>query len=192
MNTGMRAALRWLGTLVAALAILGVAAGCPVPMTITPRPPGTDGSARWAFGIAQPRIAAIAGDAELRTIIGSSVTLDGRLPANTGSWSFVAWSPTRSTIQVTVSFDGTTSAAQRNEAAPGPGIQVPMPASWADSIQVYAATSGHRGAGATFAQLAMLNVVSYAQTPGKATWGINFNAPPNQLVALDGTYIGPE
>jgi hypothetical protein len=191
MNTRMLAALRRLGTLAVALAILGVAAGCP-PTTITPRPPGSDGGARWAFGIAQPKISAIAGDAQLRTIIGASVNLDGRLPANTGSWSFVAWSPTHSTIQVTVNFDGTTSTTQRTEAAPGPGIQVPMPTSWADSIQVFAATNGKRGPGSTFANLVVLNIASYSQAPGKATWGINFNAPPNQLVALNGTYIGPE
>jgi hypothetical protein len=174
-----------------ALAIIGASAGCP-PTTITPRPTGTDGSARWAFAIAQPRIAAFAGDAELRTIIGATVRLDGRIPANTGTWSFVAWSPTHSTIQVTVDANGVASTTTRTEAAPGPGIQVPLPASWADSIQVFAATNGHRDPGASIANLVVLNLASYSQAPHKATWGINFNAGQNQLVAVDGSYIGPE
>lgn len=181
---------RRLGSAVFALAVCAVTAGCP-PTPNIPRPPGTDGGAKWAFAIAQPVIHGIAADAELRTVIGAAVNLDGRIPSNGGSWSFTAWSPTRSTIQVTVNASGTTSTTQRTEAAPGPGIEVPLPA-WADSIQVFAATSGHRDAGASIAQLVVLNLASYSRAPGKATWGINFNAGANQLVAADGTYIGPE
>src|ERR1041384_7680085 len=110
------------------LAIGGLAV-CPMP---TPRPPGTDGTSRWAFAIAQPVITAFAADATVHTILGATVGLDGRLPSHTGSWSFVAWSPTHATIQVTVSANGTTSSAQRNDPAPGPGIQLPLPAGWAD------------------------------------------------------------
>jgi hypothetical protein len=172
----------------AALASLAIA-GCPKP---SPRPPGTDGTARWAFGIAQPKIAAFAPDAELRTIAGAPVSLDGRLPANTGSWSFVAWSPTRSTIQVIVNADGTTSSSQRTDLAPGPGIQQPLPAGWADSGQVFAATSGKRDPAARLANLVVLNVASYTQAPGKAVWAISFDAGPNQLVAVDGAYLPPE
>src|SRR5262245_54135262 len=185
-----RSGIRAIG-LVFALALIGANAGCP-PTTITPRPPGTDGSARWAFAIAQPKIAAIAPDAELRTVIGAFISLDGRLPANTGDWSFVAWSPTHSTIQVTVNANATTSTTQRNDAAPGPGIEKPLSAAWADSIQVFAATNGKRDPGATIANLVVLNLASYSKAPNKAVWGINFNAGANQLVAVDGTYIGPE
>jgi hypothetical protein len=134
----------------------------------------------------------VSGIAASSSSLGATVGLDGRLPSNTGSWSFVAWSPTRSTIQVTVSANGTTSSAQRNDPAPGPGIQVPLPAGWADSPQVLAATSGKRAAGATVANLIVLNVTSYTQAPGAAVWGINFDAGPNQLVAVGGAYIGPE
>jgi hypothetical protein len=133
----------------------------------------------------------IAADAELRTVIGAVVNIDGRIPSNGGSWSFVAWSPTKSTIQVTVNANGTTSTSQRTDAAPGPGIQIPLP-NWADSIQVFAATNGKRDAGATIANLVVLNIASYSKAPNKATWGINFNAGQNQLVAADGTYIGNE
>jgi hypothetical protein len=187
MHARTLAAVHRLGILAFALAI----AGCP-PTPNIPRPPGTDGGARWAFGIAQPVIHGVAADAELRTVLGAVVNLDGRIPSNGGDWSFVAWSPTHSTIQVTVNANGTTSTSQRTEAAPGPGIQVPLPASWADSIAVFAATNGKRDPGATIANLVVLNVASYTQAPGKATWGINFNAGPNQLVAADGSYIGPE
>lgn len=134
----------------------------------------------------------MAADAELRSILGAVVNLDGRIPSNGGDWSFVAWSPTHSTIQVTVNANGTTSPSQRNDAAPGPGIQVPLPANWADSIAVFAATNGKRDPGATIANLVVLNVASYSQASGKAVWGINFNAGQNQLVAADGSYIGPE
>lgn len=172
-------------------AVIAIAAtGCP-PNPNIPRPPGTDGGARWAFAIAEPVIHGIAADAELRTVIGAAVNLDGRLPSNGGSWGFVAYSPTRATIQVNVNANGTTSTSQRNEAAPGPGIQVPLPA-WVDSIQVFAATNGKRDPGASIAQLVVFNLTSYSQAPGKATWGINFNAGQNQLVAADGTYIGPQ
>ena len=184
-------AVRRLGILAFTLAIAAAGAGCP-PTPVTPRPPGSDGGARWAFGIAEPKIAAIAGDAQLRTIIGSTVQLDGRLPANTGNWSFVAWSPTHSTIQVTVSASGAVSTTQRNDAAPGPGIEIPLPASWADSTTAFAATNGKRDPGATIANLVVLNIASYTQAPGKAVWGINFNAGANQLIAVNGSYIGPE
>jgi hypothetical protein len=165
--------------------------GCPLPQPM-PRGPSAGGSARWAFGRAQPVIAAFAPDAELRTILGYTVSLDGRLPANTGAWSFVAWSPTRSTIQVTVSYDGTTSSSERTEAAPGPGVQRPLPAGWADSPVVFAATSGRRNPAAQIANLVVLNVASYPEAPNRAVWGINFDAPPNQLVTYDGVYIGPQ
>jgi hypothetical protein len=189
MNARMLAGIRRSGISALALVVVGAMTGCPMP---TPRPAGSDGSARWAFGIAQPVIAAFAGDAEVRTILGTTVSVDGRLPANTGSWSFVAWSPTRSTIQVTVNANGTTSSSQRTDLAPGPGIQHPLPAGWADSIPVFSATNGKRDAAARVANLVVLNLASYSQAPGRAVWGINFDAGPNQLVAADGTYIGPE
>jgi hypothetical protein len=182
--------IRQLGIVVIALAVAGLATGCP-PNPNIPRPPGTDGGAKWAFAIAEPVIHGVAADAELRTIIGAVVNLDGRIPSNGGSWSFVAWSPTKSTIQVTVNANGTTSTSQRTDAAPGPGIQVPLP-NWADSIQVFAATNGKRDPGASIANLVVLNIASYSKAPNKATWGINFNAGQNQLVAADGTYVGNE
>ena len=193
MNARTRAGIHRLGIVTLALAVVAPGLGCPLPApSPIPRPPGTDGSARWAFAIAQPQIAAFAPDVELRTIAGFTVNLDGRLPSNTGSWGFVAWSPSRSTIQVNVRFDGTTSSAQRTEPAPGPGIEHPLPAGWADSIAVFAATNGKRDPAARIANLVVCNIASYRQAPGRAVWGISFDVPPNQLVSFDGSYLGPE
>jgi hypothetical protein len=193
MHARMRAGIRRLGIFALGFALALATGGCPLPAPAPiSRGPGSDGSARWAFAIARPEIAAFAADAELRTIYGFTVNLDGRLPANTGSWSFVAWSPTRSTIQVIVKADGTASSSQRTDAAPGPGIQRPLPVNWADSIQVFAVTNGRRDPAARLANLVVLNVASYSQAPNRAVWGISFDVPPNQLVTFDGTYIGPQ
>jgi hypothetical protein len=163
------------------------------PTKYESRPAGTDGTARWALAIAQPVISSFAPDAELREVLGSQIFLDGRLPANGGDWSFAAYSPAMSmTIQVTVDFDGKTTMTTRADAAPGPGIQVPLTASWADSSTVFAATDGHRDAAATIANLVALNVSSYPSAAGQAVWAIDFDTGANQLVSATGMYIGPQ
>src|SRR5688572_14040906 len=92
------------GLIVVFAALSGLA--CPKGQV---RPgPGSDGSARWAADLARPRIAAFAPDAELRTIVGARIASDGRLFANTGSWSVAAFSPSRQEkIDVIVSANGT-------------------------------------------------------------------------------------
>ena len=175
--------------IVAALTLLVVlgATGCKDPIA---RPAGTDGTARWAFNIAQP---SLGGDYELRQILGTMVFVDGRLPANVGNWSFVTWSPSQQSIrQVTVAADASVSVDNRAEAAPGPGIAGTLPATWADSPAVLGSTNGTRDANATIAKLMVLNVASYNGVPNQAVWGINFDAGGNQLVRPDGTYIGPQ
>jgi hypothetical protein len=176
-----------------ALAVLMVlvalcAVGCADP---TPRPPGTDGTARWAFNLASPKIT---GDYELRQILGARVFLDGRLAANTGQWDFVAWSPSLQTkTQVTVKFDGTTSESKSSEAAPGPGVvKAALPATWADSPTVVKATDGKRDAAATHVQLMVANFTDYPKTAGQAVWGMSFDYGKNQLAGIDGTYIGEQ
>jgi len=134
----------------------------------------------------------IAPNAELREIVGFIVDLDGRIPANTGSWGFIAWDPAGSSITVSVDNVGTASITQRDEAAPGPGVEVPLAASWVDSIQAFAATDGKRDQKAGFAQLVTLNFTSYPAAPGKTVWAMAFDAGPYQLVTVDGTYIGSE
>ena len=168
--------------------------GCPTSASdVQLRPPGTDGSARWAWAIAQPAISAAAADAELRQILGSTVALDGRLPANAGDWSFVAYSASRAlAVQVTVSYDGGASTSTRAEAAPGPGIVRPLPSGWADSIQVFRATDGKRDPAATLANLVALNVSSFGIVANQAVWALSFDRGRNQVVSVDGTYLGEQ
>jgi hypothetical protein len=152
-----------------------------------------DGSAQWAWAVAQPMVTAFATDAQIYNILGAVIFPDGRLPANTGDWSFVTWSPTKhQQFQVTVNFDGTATSSTTNVAsAPGVGGTA-IPAGWANSIVVFQATVGHRASAVTIANLAVLNVASYPTQPGPNVWAINFDVPPNQLVRWDGTYLGTE
>jgi hypothetical protein len=160
----------------------------------TPRGgPAFDGSAKWAQNIAQPQINSFAGDAQLYQVLGSLIMKDGRLPTNQGNWSLVTWSPSQQKVfQVTVSFNGTTSTSTRAESSPPTASGQPLPASWANSTNVFAAAGPHLDAGVSQATLAVLNVASYPQAPNQAVWGINFNTGPNQLVKWDGTYIGTQ
>ena len=175
-------------TVVVVLVALGLVS-CTKP---TSRGPGTDGTARWAFALASPKMT---GDYELRQILGSSVMVDGRLAANTGAWEFVAWSPTlQSKNQITVSYNGATSESVSAEPAPGPGIvKSALLATWADSPDVINATNGKRAPGATHAPLMVANVTNYPKAAGQAVWGINFDGGGNnQLVGIDGAYIGDQ
>jgi hypothetical protein len=168
-----------------AVAGLAVLAGCPLPAPVS-RPPGPDGTARWAWAIAQPVIQGLASDAQLRGIHGLNVFTDGRLPANIGAWSFITWSPGQNRkVQVTVNASGGTSTVFSDSEPQGPTLN----ASWADSPQVLAATNGHRDPSAS---LVNLMVLGYGQpgAAGDAAWGINFNAGTNQIVRWNGTYIG--
>jgi hypothetical protein len=174
-------------TLLAALSVIG----CKDPVA---RPAGgTDGTARWAFALASPKMT---GDYELRQILGSEVMVaDGRLAANIGSWEFVAWSPSlKSKKQITVRYDAATSESTSSEAAPGPGVvKAALSATWADSPQLMSATDGKRASDDTFSPLMVANFTDYPKTAGQSVWGITFNGHgENQLVAIDGTYISPQ
>jgi hypothetical protein len=169
--------------------VLFLLSGCtcnpPVPVT---RPGNAyDGSAFWARDIAQPLIANFAADAQIYNVMGTQVMVDGRLPANVGNWSIVAWSPSRQEeFQVIVKNDGSTSTSTRAQpSAPGANNQ-PVPAGWVNSTVVFNATIGHRDAGASQATLAVFNLATYS----RAVWGLNLNAGQNQYVNWDGTYIG--
>jgi len=185
------------GRLIALTLVAAASAGGNCPAAVHRGGAAYDGSARWAWDKAQPVAAQNAADAELRQILATLVQTDGRLPANEGSWSFVCWSPSQQkTIQVTIAADGSPSTSIRAEAAPGPGIQRPLPAAWANSTDVFQAivNAGVSLANATGAQLAVLNVASYSGVPNQAAWAINFQGsnPPNQVVRWDGTYVGPQ
>lgn len=175
-----------LAVVVALPALLG--SSCPTPEL---RPgPVSDGSAQWAWQIAQPRVTAFAADARLYEILGAVIWHDGRLPANTGTWSFVTWSPTlQRELQVTVDHSGTVSTSVRDRtSAPGSGGH-PVPAAWANSPVVFQAAEPHRPSDRTTAQLVVFNLETW-QTPG--LWGINYGSGPNLIVRWDGTYIGTQ
>src|SRR5215510_13059639 len=102
---------------------------CGACKKLEPRPGDEhDGSARWAMELAQPSMARWSADAEVREMLGASVGLDGRLAANGGAWSVVAYSPSRGeTLQALVQYDSKVSTTTRAEAAPGPGVVQPQP-----------------------------------------------------------------
>jgi len=167
--------------------ILLLGSNCNQPAPVTRPGSAYDGSAYWARDLAQPLITGFAGDAQIYNIMGAQVMADGRLPANLGNWSIVAWSPSRQEeFQVIVRNDATTSTSTRAQAsAPGANNQ-PVPNGWANSTVVYNATIGHRDPGATLSTLVVFNIATYT----RPLWAINFNAGQNQYVNWDGTYIG--
>jgi len=172
---------------------LTMAASCPTP-TPTERPGSDfDGSAHWALALAQPDITSFAGDARPYTVLGSMIYRDGRLSADTGTWSIVAWSPSRQEVlQVNVQHDGSTSTTTRAQASAPSHNGQPIPAGWANSTVIFDAVAPHLASGTNHAVLAVLNTTSYPPAPTETVWGINFNVGPNQLVRVDGTYLGPQ
>ena len=165
-----------------------ICASCPPPAL---RPgPAFDGSAYWAWQIAEPQTTAFAPDAHLYEVLGAVVYHDGRLPGNTGTWSFVTWSASRQQVfQVTVDHAGVTTTSTRSQAtAPGSGGQ-PVPAGWVNSPVIFQAAEPHRPGSAVTAQLAVFNLGTWA-TGGQ--WGINYPGGPNVIVRWDGTFVGTQ
>jgi hypothetical protein len=152
--------------------------------------PVFDGSARWAVDLAQPRITAFAPDAELRSILGARVAADGRLFANVGSWSVIAFSQSRQEkIQVTVSATG--ALTESVSAATGAGIQVPLPPGWINSPEMFNLARQHVPA-FNEATLVTFNFTDFGgDLAGKATWAIN-TPGGNVLVSFDGAIARPQ
>lgn len=177
--------VRWTVLPLALGSALLVGFSCPTPLPRTG--PLFDGSAFWAWQLAQPRVAAFSSDAALYTVLGARVWHDGRLPSNTGDWSFVTWSPSLlKEFQVTVNYDGTVTTDTRDRPnAPGAAGQ-PVPAGWVNSTIVFQAADPGRHGGDDAATLVVFNI-STAPSPG--IWGINY--PSGNLgVRWDGTYLG--
>src|SRR5262249_43547715 len=113
--------------------------------------------------------------------------------SNTGNWSFVTYNKaTHKVLQATVAADSHVTTSTREEADPGPGIVRALPANWADSIAVFHATDGKRDASASLSNIAVPSVPSSATPPNQPAWGINSDAGRNQIVSIDGNYIGPQ
>jgi hypothetical protein len=161
-------------------------AGCPAGVERG----GDDvtGGARWAYDRARP---AMATDAQLYAILGASIEPDGRLPANTGSWTFVTWSATTHEARsITVVAAGDASAETRTSATGPSASREPLPDAWADSQDVFAAVQPHLPCNVTTAPAAALNVMTYPEAMGQVAWAINYDVGANQLVKWDGTYLG--
>jgi len=174
------------------LLILGVqGCNCEAPVFRT----GTDfdGSAKWALQKAQPTINNFASDAQLYSILGAVVWKDGRLPANTGSWSFVTWSASlKKKFQITVDSQGSISTSTTDSPNPPPtGSGSPIPAGWVNSTVVFDAIPSQEITDNT-ATLLVFNVTNYPQATDTAIWGINFTGGKNPLVKWDGQYIGTQ
>lgn len=178
----------------ASLLVAPLVLGCPGTPTPSPRPgPAFDGSARWALALAQADLDELAPDAELYTVLGALVYEDGRLPPDTGTWSFVGWSPSQQEeLQVTVRYDGTISKTMRSTTSPPSHNGLPVPVGWANSTVVFAAVAPHLPSDATHAQLVVFNMASYPPAPDEAVWGISYDRGGNHLVSADGSYLGPQ
>jgi len=144
-----------------------------------------DGSARWAVTLAGHRITSFAPDSQLRTIVGARIAADGRVFANVGSWSIVAYSASRhQKIEVIVAANG--ALTESVSASTGEGIQTPVPASWINSIEVFARARG-RVPAFQEATLVTFNLTDFgAELAGKATWAVN-TPGGNVLVLFDGS-----
>lgn len=178
--------------LLVALLTLGQVTCCSLPQPGARPGPVYNGSAHWARDIAQPLINGFASDAKLYTVLGALVYSDGRLPANVGTWSFVAWSPSRQEeFQVTVSYDGSTSTGTRAQTSAPSSNGQPIPAGWANSTVIFDATTPSRDPSATVANLAVFNIATQKYP---YIWGINFDkgTPSNHYVNWDDTYLGTE
>lgn len=146
---------------------------------------GNEGSAQWAAERARARLAAFAADAAPRALLAARVAADGRLFANTGTWSVVAFSASRQEkLEVVVDADGTLS--ETTTAATSVGVQDPLPAAWLDSTQIFERA---RGVVPAFeeATIVTFNLTDFGgDLAGKATWAIN-TPGGNALVSADGT-----
>lgn len=177
--------------LIAAVAILMLVQGCEDPKV---RPGASfDGSVHWALQIAQPEITTFEADAQIYQVLAATVWKDGRLPENTGNWSFVSWSPGLKKIcQITVSYDGGTRKSIRESVdPPNSGSGGVIPAGWVNSTTAFAAIPSQEIA-KSFAQLVVFNFTSYPQEPNTALWAINFAGGNNPLVRWDGHYVGTQ
>lgn len=152
-----------------------------------------NGSVKWALQIAQPEISSFSSDAQIYSILGALIWKDGRLPDNTGTWSFVSWSFTlQQTYQVTIDHQGNvTESIRDNVNPPNTGSGGTLPAGWVNSTAIFASIPIQEIT-KNYAQLVVFNTTSYSEEPNTAVWGINFAGGKNPLVRWDGVYIGTQ
>ena len=176
---------------ICSVALLLLVSGCDCPPPEQRPGSSYDGSVHWALDAAQPVIHSFASDAEIYQVLGAVVWNDGRLPANSGSWSFVSWSPSRREIcQVTVNWLGNARERVRESVdPPRTGSGGPIPSAWVNSTAVFSGIPSNEVT-ASFAQLVVFNLNNHDEAPNAAVWGINFAGGNNPLVRWDGVYVG--
>ena len=166
----------------------------------TPRLSTYEGSAHWALEKAQPEINSFDPNAEIYWIMGAGVWKDGRLPLNTGSWSFTCWSSSRQEIcDVVVNYSGNTSTSTRTRTnPPSTGSGQPIPTDWHNSTIIFDAIPLKEKTD-NYANLLTYNLYDYGDVnniaSGKAVWAINFTGGKNPLVMDDDhsvIFIGTE
>lgn len=165
--------------------------GCKEP--VERQGPSFDGSAKWAFGKAQPVINTFANDSKVYSILGSMIMKSGRLPANTGAWSFVSWSPSlKKECQVNIDYQGkATKSIKDLELPPNTASGGPLPVGWVNSDIIFSSIPGSE-VSSSYATLVVFNFTNFPQAPNLAVWGISFSNGGNQLVRWDGYYLGPQ
>ena len=152
-----------------------------------------EGSVKWALQKIQPEINNFANDAQIYTIFGAMIWKDGRLPSNTGDWSFVSWSPSlKKTFQVTIDYkESITKSIEDAINPPNTGSGTPLPAGWLNSTEIFSSIPP-QAITKNYAQLVVFNFTEYSQAPNTAVWVMNFAGSKNPMVRWDGYYIGTQ
>jgi hypothetical protein len=148
------------------------------------------GSARWAYDLAEPRIAdLLPDDAVIYYISGNSVGLDGRLASNRGSWEFRFWSESQGRSKgVSVSWEGVVERSVLTTDIDPTDTRNPIPDGWLNSTEIYEAACP--GCGSTGFGIANFNYADPEYADGQALWML-LNVD-NQLVRWDGVLVeGP-
>jgi|GEM_PF-2936207 hypothetical protein len=140
---------------------------------LTPRSPGTDGSAHWAYAVALPRAKMeLAPDAVVVEISGEGVMPDGRLAANTGKWT-LHFSSFTAAARLPVFVDHLKNVTVGAKTSPGVihALGSP-PGTFPDSIAIFTSTSG-KGASGTRTVVNPV-VCTFDGIAGSHVWSIKF------------------
>lgn len=170
--------------------LASLAFACAAPIVPQRSKPG--GAARWAAELARQRVAEWAPDAELCHVTGIGVGTDGWLPDRGGTWQLVYWSPQKTVVlQVSVDSDGRVRAQEQR---PVPQSGHSIPATWADSPKVWAATRLHQeGVPLSTFESELGFDTDKEHHPGEIVWRIRLWLPENayetHIVSVDAKWL---
>ena len=186
---------RLLVILIVVAVVAAIAVGAYLLLTrqepLEARPPGTDGSARWAYDAARPRAQSeLASDAVPVEVTGEDVMPDGRLAANRGKWT-IAFSSFTAGERVNISVDHLGGVTVGERSSPGVirALGTP-PGNFTDSITVFANTAGHGAAGARTVENPVTCV--YDNIAGNHVWTIRYrvdSTTETHKVRADGLWL---